>query len=97
MLAEVTGFPAVAGSPEVSRPPLREKTSRFRAGLSIPGPAVRPTADDDSYPASVEHVMKFVCLGYADMKKFSELSPQELSARMDECFAYDDQLRRGRE
>lgn len=39
--------------------------------------------------------MKFVCLGYADMKKFEELSPQEMSAMMDECFAYDDELRRG--
>jgi hypothetical protein len=39
--------------------------------------------------------MKFVCLGYADMKKFDEFSPQEMAAKMDECFAYDDELRRG--
>src|SRR5262245_7990379 len=39
--------------------------------------------------------MKFVCLGYADMKKFEELSPQEFKAKMNECFAYDDELRRG--
>jgi hypothetical protein len=39
--------------------------------------------------------MKFVCLGYADMKKFDEYSPQEMAAKMDECFAYDDELRRG--
>lgn len=39
--------------------------------------------------------MKFICLGYADMKKFEERSPDEMSAMMDECFAYDDVLRRG--
>lgn len=39
--------------------------------------------------------MKFVCLGYADMKKFAELSPQQMTEKMDECFAYDDVLRRG--
>jgi len=39
--------------------------------------------------------MKFVCLGYADMKKFEEFSPEEMAAAMDECFAYDDVLRRG--
>lgn len=39
--------------------------------------------------------MKFICLGYADMKKFEECSPDEMSAMMDECFAYDDVLRRG--
>lgn len=39
--------------------------------------------------------MEFVCLGYADMKKFEEMSPDAMSAAMDECFAYDDVLRRG--
>jgi hypothetical protein len=39
--------------------------------------------------------MKFVCLGYADMKKFEVLSPEEMSAAMERCFAYDDELRRG--
>jgi len=39
--------------------------------------------------------MKFVCLGYADLKKMQEHSPQELTALMDKCFAYDDELRRG--
>lgn len=39
--------------------------------------------------------MKFVCLGYADLKKMKELSPQELFAMMEQCFAYDDELRRG--
>jgi hypothetical protein len=39
--------------------------------------------------------MKFVCLGYADPSLFKTLSPAELSALMEECFAYDDELRRG--
>lgn len=39
--------------------------------------------------------MKFVCLGYADLKKMQDYSPAEMSAMMEECFAYDDVLRRG--
>lgn len=39
--------------------------------------------------------MKFVCLGFIDEKKFAAI-PQEAGARMmEECFAYDDELRRG--
>jgi hypothetical protein len=39
--------------------------------------------------------MKFVCLGYADLKKMCEYSPTEFTPLMEECFAYDDVLRRG--
>jgi hypothetical protein len=39
--------------------------------------------------------MKFVCLGYADLKKMSECSQAEITPLMEECFAYDDELRRG--
>ena len=39
--------------------------------------------------------MKFVCLGYADMNILKGYSEQELSAMMEQCFAYDDELRRG--
>ena len=39
--------------------------------------------------------MKFICLGYADPAKFAEMSEEELAAGMEECFAYDDELRRG--
>ena len=39
--------------------------------------------------------MKYVCLGFYDEKKFAEI-PQEAAQRMmEECFAYDDELRRG--
>jgi hypothetical protein len=39
--------------------------------------------------------MKFICLGYADPSKFASKSKEELSSGMEECFAYDDELRRG--
>ena len=39
--------------------------------------------------------MKYVCLGYMDVKKWDSLSEDERNARVDECFAYDDVLRKG--
>lgn len=39
--------------------------------------------------------MKFVCLGYADPGKFTNMTPAESEAMMKECFAYDDVLRKG--
>ncbi|TWT38271.1 YCII-related domain protein [Posidoniimonas corsicana] len=39
--------------------------------------------------------MKFVCLGYYDESKFAAMSEVEMKAGMEECFAYDDELRRG--
>ena len=39
--------------------------------------------------------MRFICLGYGDPAVFSSMSEEELDAAMDECFAYDDELRRG--
>jgi hypothetical protein len=39
--------------------------------------------------------MKFICLGYADEKKWDEMSEVERTAIMEECFAYDDELQRG--
>lgn len=38
--------------------------------------------------------MKYICLGYADEKKWDRLSESELNSMMEECFAYDDVLRR---
>src|SRR5262249_55555943 len=72
-----------------------KKSQDSGQGLSISGPAVRQTTDDETQTVCVEEVMKFVCLGYADLKKMKEFSQQEMSARMEECFAYDDELRRG--
>src|SRR4029079_18992585 len=39
--------------------------------------------------------MKFVCLGFYDEAKFAKMPPEEGQRVMEECLAYDDQLRRG--
>jgi hypothetical protein len=37
--------------------------------------------------------MKFICLGYCDESQFDSLAPDVVQAMMDDCMAYDDQLR----
>jgi hypothetical protein len=44
--------------------------------------------------AEEEERMKYVCLGYMDPKKWETMSPNERNAFVDECFAYDDVLRK---
>ncbi len=39
--------------------------------------------------------MKFVRLGFIDETKFAEIPPRDAHRMMEECFAYDDELRRG--
>ncbi len=38
--------------------------------------------------------MKYVCLGYLDEKKWDAMSESEQNALIEECFAYDDVLRK---
>lgn len=38
--------------------------------------------------------MKFICLGYIDETKWETTPVNEMNALMDECFSYDDELRR---
>ena len=38
--------------------------------------------------------MKYICLGYIEESWFQNLSEAERNAMMDECFAYDDVLRK---
>jgi hypothetical protein len=38
--------------------------------------------------------MKFICLGYIEDGKFASMPPQQQIAMVDECFTYDDELRR---
>lgn len=38
--------------------------------------------------------MKFICLGYADDTKLQTMPPEEMSTLVEECLAYDDELRR---
>ena len=38
--------------------------------------------------------MKYVCLGYMEEKKWEMMSESERNTMLDECFAYDDALRK---
>jgi hypothetical protein len=38
--------------------------------------------------------MKYICLGYMDPQKWETMSESERNAFVDECFAYDDVLRK---
>jgi hypothetical protein len=38
--------------------------------------------------------MRYICLGYADEAKWDGLSEIDLNAMIEECFDYDDELRR---
>jgi hypothetical protein len=59
----------------------------FFAGLSILKSAIR-LIDGGTL------TMKFVCLGYADESKWDSIPESELNTLMEECFAYDDILRK---
>jgi hypothetical protein len=37
--------------------------------------------------------MKYVCLGFIDETKFAEIPREDGQRMMEECFAYDDELR----
>ncbi len=39
--------------------------------------------------------MKYVCLGFIDETKFAEIPQADAQRMMEECFAYDDELRQG--
>jgi hypothetical protein len=41
-----------------------------------------------------EEMMKYICLGYIDEDKWQGISESERNAFMDQCFAYDDVLRK---
>lgn len=38
--------------------------------------------------------MKYICLGYMSEKKWEMMTESERNAMIDECFAYDDELRK---
>ena len=38
--------------------------------------------------------MKYICLGYMDEKKWDAMSERDRAAFLDECFSYDDALRK---
>jgi hypothetical protein len=39
--------------------------------------------------------MKYICLGYIEPNKFENMSESERNAMLDECFTFDDELRKG--
>ena len=39
--------------------------------------------------------MRFICLGYFDESKWNAMTPAQQQGMFDECFAYDDVLRKG--
>ncbi len=39
--------------------------------------------------------MKFICLGYYDETKWAKTPEKQIHTMMDECFEYDDKLRKG--
>src|ERR1700722_17070833 len=39
--------------------------------------------------------MKYVCLGFFDEAAFAQIPQADAQSMMEECFAYDDELRRG--
>jgi hypothetical protein len=41
-------------------------------------------------------LMRFICLGFHDETNWDEMSESERNSFMQQCFAYDDELRRGR-
>ena len=41
-----------------------------------------------------EKIMKYICLGYIEPNKFETMSESERNAMLDECFTYDDVLRK---
>ncbi len=38
--------------------------------------------------------MKYICLGYIEPNKFESMSEAERNAMVDDCFTYDDELRK---
>jgi hypothetical protein len=42
----------------------------------------------------MEDPMKYICLGYYQPDKFQSMSESERNTMMDECFSYDDELRK---
>ena len=39
--------------------------------------------------------MKYVCLGFIDEAAFAQIPQEDGQRMMEECFTYDDELRRG--
>jgi hypothetical protein len=49
-----------------------------------------------SFIANKEELMKYICLGYLEPGKFENMSESERNTVFDECFSYNDELRKNR-
>jgi hypothetical protein len=65
----------------------------IRRSITVAG--MRNVFDAEATTTIGRSMMKFICLGYADMSKFAKMPETELKRAMDECFDYDDVLRTG--
>jgi hypothetical protein len=63
--------------------------------MSIYGYAERLLNNRERLDKILEGIMKFICLGYMEERQWDEMPERDRTALMDECFAYDDDLRRG--
>src|SRR5262245_4674645 len=54
----------------------------------------RLSFESQHYSLDQEITMKFVCLGYIEQNKFENMNEAQRNAMMDECFTYDDVLRK---
>jgi hypothetical protein len=52
----------------------------------------QPSGESSKLPTG--EIMKYICLGYFDEKKCEAMSESDKHAFLDECFAYDDALRK---
>jgi hypothetical protein len=44
--------------------------------------------------ANKDELMKYICLGYLELGKFENMSESERNTMLDECFSYNDELRK---
>jgi hypothetical protein len=49
---------------------------------------------DQLMKSTQETIMKYICLGYIEENKFEKMSEADRQAMIEECFAYDDFLRK---
>jgi hypothetical protein len=63
--------------------------------MSIYGCAERLLNNRERSDKILEDIMKFICLGYMEESKWDEMPERDRNALMNQCFAYDDELRRG--
>ena len=62
--------------------------------MSIFAEAKRLIGEIDNKDKKEKIIMKYICLGYIEEKKWENMPESKRNAMMDECFTYDDVLRK---